>query len=138
MIGLDLDGVLVTDLNIDYFKEIDTFLEYRCNAFRKNFEPRFDYCIITGRPSIDKEYTLRWIDKNLKNKPKEIFHDNQDFTKSSVYKAAVLNAREDIKMFVESSRSQVNEIKNMLTRDVPVFVFEDLINGAIHEKIRNI
>lgn len=111
LIGFDLDGVLISDLDFSISKDINNFLEIRSKYPYPNFVPQGDYVIITGRNSSDREKTLFWIEKFLKkNPPKKIFHDCPDFRKGAEYKVKIIN-QEKIPVFVESDIEQFYYIK---------------------------
>lgn len=127
-IGYDLDGVFLSDWYIT--GDIPTMLEQRKSLPKTLFIPDGDYVIVTGRPKGDAEWTQKWIARELtENRPKQIFHQNEDYDKAKEYKAKVIN-EEGIEVFIESDLDQVK----YLTKKCPkakIIHFSGLIKGAI-------
>ena len=111
MIGFDLDGVLISDLNFPDDMPIERFLEMRASEPYANFVPKGDYVIVTGRNSTDVEYTKAWIEKNLSsNPPYKLFHDCPDQSQGAEYKAKIINQNRILK-FIESDIVQAEYLK---------------------------
>lgn len=128
VIAYDLDGVLLADANVELFP-IKDFLRIRSAFPKALFVPKGDYYIITGRPKEDLEYTLAWIENELKsNPPKQVFHDNTDYRLGAQYKIEVLSNLKEVTMFVESSYEQTVLIRKAL-QNLLVVHFAEMING---------
>lgn len=111
MIGFDLDGVLVSDLNWPDGLTLDKFLQMRADVPFANFIPKGKYVIVTGRNSSDYRYTMLWIEKNLSdNPPYKVFHDCEHYSKAAEYKAKVINEN-GIRVFIESDKNQVEYLR---------------------------
>lgn len=134
MIAFDLDGVFVSEFTQDSDLELERVLAVRAENITPIFRIRFPYCIITGRPKIYEEGTLRWI--NTVFKPEEhtnrVFHDNSDFSKPIDYKVSVLRAHRKIKTFVESSVEQAEQVSKLVP-ECRVLQFEALIAPIFNE-----
>ncbi len=131
MIAFDIDGVLVSDISFD--EDIEKYLERRYCMFPL-FIPKGSYYLITGRPSIDKELTQKWIDENLTNKPIKLFHDNPYFDKYAEYKVKVIKENPDITIYIESSEEEAEFIrKNTSIRVITFnkFILEGIENEGI-------
>lgn len=113
MIAYDLDGVFIPEL---VWKDsiADHLLYFRHNHMTPIFQPEGDFILITGRPYIDKQETIKWIDEHWTNKPLLIFHDNTDYRYGVDYKIKVLRENPQIRTFVESELIQVYKIESAL------------------------
>lgn len=131
MIAYDLDGIFVNDIHIT--DNLEKLLKIRSENLKPLFVPNDDYIIITGRPSIDIQDTLQWIDTFFTNKPKKIFHGNENINESKIYK---LNTLKDIQhsfqidIFIESEKEQADFLKANLN-GIMVFHFSEFINSQI-------
>lgn len=104
MIGYDLDGVLIPDMNFGEY-QIEDFLRIRRDLPRAMFQPEGEYVIITGRPASDAHHTVDWVQRSLDIKPQFIYHGNVDWTTAKEYKADTIQ-KLGLKMFVESCPEQ--------------------------------
>ena len=130
MIGYDLDGVLISDLNWPDDMSLEEFLEMRRSEPRANFVPQGNYVIITGRNATDRAYTLQWIKENLSDNPPLVLHHACiDHREGARYKANVIN-REGIKIFIESDAKQVEYLKANCP-NCKVYHFGSFINESI-------
>lgn len=138
MIGYDLDGVLITDMKLDWNSasqtEVDTILRFRKEFPEPIFTPKGDYVIITGRPATDKEDTLEWVSSFLSNKPLHVYHDNMDMSTPHLYKARMINEL-GLRVFIESEKHQV-EVLTSLCPSCKIVLFKDLIYEKIDELCR--
>ena len=134
MIAFDLDGVFVSEFLHNSDRELERVLAVRAKNILPIFRIRFPYYIITGRPKIDEEDTLRWISAVFEpgERPKQVFHDNPDFSKPIDYKVAVLRAHREITTFVESAVEQVEQVSKLVP-ECRVFHFEELITPIFNE-----
>jgi len=136
MIAFDIDGVFIPNWS-GIGMSLEEYLESRY-MWDPLFEPRFPYCMITGRPAEDKEKTLGWINKTFKsNPPACVYHDNTlgfDLLGSIKYKAWILNRDKSIKVFVESDIDQVVELKKLCHDAVEILHFESMI-GVMNENL---
>lgn len=128
MIAFDLDGVFVSELVHKTEQELERVLAARAENIRPLFRLRFPFYIITARPKVDEEHTLRWINAVFEpdERPKKLFHDNPDYTKPIDYKVSVLSENPEITTFVESEIDQVTQIAGMVPK-CRVLHFEGLL-----------
>lgn len=135
MIGYDLDGVLITDMKLDWKNasqsEVNAVLRFRKEFPAPIFTPKGDYVIITGRPVTDKEDTLEWVSSFLPNKPLHVYHDNLDMSNPHLYKARMINEL-GLRMFIESEKHQVEALTNLCPA-CKIVLFKDLIHEKINE-----
>lgn len=129
MIGFDLDGVFVADM--EFSGDIQDFLEAR-HRQKTLFVPKSKYVIITGRPSSDKTLTVQWVDRELSsNPPTSLFHDNTDLNEAAVYKASVIQSL-GVDVFVESDSVQAEVIAGLVPQ-CRVITFREYIQNALYE-----
>ena len=126
MIAFDLDGVFVGDISPNMLCPLEEMLKTRLLQ-SPVFQPNFDFYIITGRPVIDKDGTLTWIEQFFQVKPTKIFHENLNIEDPIKYKSRVLAENPEITVFVESDYNQMIELQK-LNPNVRVFLFNDLLN----------
>jgi hypothetical protein len=121
MIGFDLDGVLVSDIDWNSM----TIQDYSLRFFMfPLFIPTGDYVIITGRPEEDRLSTLEWVEKFLYgNLPQEVFCKNTDYRKAELYKASVLNSL-NLELYVESSEEQCYYLRKTTSTKIVHFSSE--------------
>ncbi len=134
MIAFDLDGVFVSEFTQDSDLELERVLAVRAENILPIFRNRFPYYIITGRPKIDEEDTLSWINAVFEpdERPKRVFHDNPDFSRPIDYKVSVLRANREITTFVESSVEQAEQVSKLVP-ECRVLHFEELIAPIFNE-----
>jgi len=126
MIGFDLDGVILSDIDVGCPGD----LAFRLNHIKPIFQPIGDYIIITGRPLSDLPMTVRWLKDNLQVQPVELYHGCPSMDKSSQYKSEILNAHtRSLTFFVESDRVQTQYLRNN-TR-TKIFHFSDWITSNL-------
>jgi len=128
MIAYDMDGVLVSDILFE--ENIPQHLEKRYAMF-PIFVPQGRYCLITGRPLLDKELTEKWIAQNLANAPVKLFHGNSITGDPAEYKIAVLKDNPEIGVFIESDKQQADTIRKSV--GIRVVLFSDFIQESIDE-----
>lgn len=126
MIGFDLDGVLVND--IDYSELTDYSIR---NIILPLFQPRGEYVIITGRPYADKVDTLKYVRKHFNKQPIKVFCDNADYRKSWQYKLKILEENKHIDVYIESDFDTVKFLNSNLRHRVRVIHFPTYIEGII-------
>ena len=134
MIAFDLDGVFVSEFAHDSDLELERVLAVRTENILPIFRIRFPYYIITGRPKIDEEGTLRWINTvfEREERPNRVFHDNPDFSRPIDYKVSVLRAHREITTFVESSVEQAEQVSKLVP-ECRVLHFEALVAPIFNE-----
>ncbi len=134
MIAFDLDGVFVSEFAHDSDLELERVLAVRTENILPIFRIRFPYYIITGRPKIDEEDTLRWINTVFEpeERPKRVFHDNPDFSRPIDYKVSVLRAHREITTFVESAVEQAEQVSKLVP-ECRVLHFEALVAPIFSE-----
>lgn len=126
MIAFDIDGVICPDIIIQ--DNLNDLLRFRTHNIRSLFKPKGLYCLITGRPSIDKEDTLKFVAREFEdNLPQAIYHDNDDLANSIDYKAKVLNDNRLITVFIESDPIQAEAIALKMKRSLEILTFQELI-----------
>lgn len=130
MIGYDLDGVLISDLNWPEATCLREFLEIRRSEPRANFIPKGQYVIITGRNTTDYNYTVEWVERCLKdNLPMTLYHGCPDHRVGAAYKAKIIN-EQGITVFVESAWEQVEYIRKHCP-NCKVYHFGSLVSETI-------
>lgn len=108
-VAFDFDGVLIPDLAyIPGGHEV--FLEYTL-YIKPIFHPRYNYSIITGRVAERRPYTQKWLEQ-LEVQPERLFHDNINTKEPWLYKADVLNAHPEFKLYVESDTETVDYLRS--------------------------
>lgn len=126
MIAFDIDGVLCPDIIIQ--DDLNELLQFRTHSIRALFKPNGSYCLITGRPSIDREDTLKFVLREFgDNLPRVVYHDNDDLSNSIDYKAKVLNNDKTITVFIESDPMQAEAIALKMRRFIEILTFQELI-----------
>jgi hypothetical protein len=133
MIAYDLDGIFVNDIHI--LDNLHTLLKIRSENLKPLFIPIDDYVIITGRPNIDMQDTLRWFEMFFSNKPQKIFHNNTDFTKAKEYKLDTLSnihKEYNINIFIESEKEQADFLRDNL-KGIEVYHFSEFINSQLQK-----
>ena len=128
MIAYDMDGVIVSDILFE--EDIKQHLEKRYAMF-PIFVPQGHYCLITGRPALDRDLTEKWIVQYLTNAPVVLFHNNSLTGDPAEYKIKVINSNPMITIFIESDRKQADTIRKSVV--IPVFLFSELIEEAVDE-----
>ncbi len=128
MIAFDLDGVFVSELIHKSDRELERVLAVRAGNILPLFRVRFPFYIITARPKVDEEQTLRWINAVFEpeERPRKVFHDNPDLSKPIDYKVSVLREHREITTFVESALEQVEQVSKLVP-ECRVLHFEELI-----------
>jgi len=113
MIGYDIDGVFLPDLDLDKCPaQSDLIYLVTAHCIGTLFVPEGEYVLITGRPESIKADTQLWADRVFKqNPPLKIYHDNTDPNLAAQYKSKVLSENPDITVFIESSKPQVEYLK---------------------------
>ncbi len=134
MIAFDLDGVFVSEFLHNSDRELERVLAVRAENILPIFRIRFPYYIITGRPKVDEENTLRWINTVFEpeERPNRVFHDNPDFSRPIDYKVSVLRAHREITTFVESAIEQAKQVSKLVP-ECRVLHFEELIAPIFNE-----
>jgi hypothetical protein len=130
MIAFDLDGVFVPDLKWDESKHTH-LLYFRHNHMYPIFTPIGEYSIITGRPFGDREETMKWIEGFFDNKPKAVYHDNNDFSLAKEYKEKVLSEHLEITMFIESDIEQVLYLRKSRLVKAEIIHFKEFVAKAL-------
>ena len=133
MIAFDLDGVFVSDLAHRSEQELERVLAVRAENIRPLFRLRFPYYIITARPKVDEEHTLRWINAVFEpdERPKRVFHNNPNYTRPADYKVSVLSENPEITTFVESDADQLAQIARMVPK-CRILHFEALLAPVLY------
>ena len=127
----DLDGVFLSDTNYSKIHSEEEYNQFRYDVIENIFNLEMPFYIITGRPSQDREWTEKWLQRN-NIKPEKLFHDNLDYKKSAQYKSDVLryltitNINTEF-IFVESSYQQCVYIMKQQIPNVGVYHFESLL-----------
>jgi len=131
MIAFDIDGVFCPDIIIR--DDLDDLLRFRTHSIKALFKPKGPYCLITGRPSIDREDTMKFVTREFEdNLPQTIYHDNDDLINSVEYKAKVLNDDRMITIFVESDPMQAEAIALKMRRSIEILTFQELIELGLN------
>lgn len=144
MIGYDLDGVLVCDIDISPSSGMDKIF-YTRSVMLPLFQPEGDYFILTSRYCADKEDTYKFIEKHFNTKPKFIIHSwglpdwwekakpgelrkHRGMYKAEELKKLIRTIK--ITAFVESDQSTVE----LLRREVPevnIILFKEHIARSL-------
>jgi len=125
MIGLDLDGVLLSRVRFEDGVPVSSLLLLRSLYVEPMWVPSFPYVIITGRPDTDSSLTEAWIEKFLRaNPPLELYHANKEMASSAQYKHAVLSAHPEIDPYIEDDPT----ILSYLRCELPARQIVDLPN----------
>lgn len=129
MIGFDLDGVFVADM--EFSGDIQDFLEAR-HRQKTLFVPKSEYVIITGRPSSDRYLTQEWVARELsENPPVSLYHDNDILEGAARYKASVIRFL-GLDLFIESDSEQADVIAELVP-SCHVITFREYIQDALYE-----
>jgi hypothetical protein len=134
-IGLDLDGVLCSDLDLPWdqltSKELGEFRNKLCPMF----VPASQFVIITGRPITELNDTKNWLNK-FNIFPEKIYFnpvEPVDWLQVAQHKSDTINKiRHNLTLFVESSHKQVEYIRQKVSSVVPVVHFSDFIANQIY------
>jgi hypothetical protein len=118
-IGFDLDGILTPDVKAgEGFHDV---LKYRDDLFVPLFKPQGEWCIITGRPGMDKACTEEWAKQSfIDNPPFRIYHDPMmSVENAQLVDVAVEHKKKWIKfshieVYFESSIEQVRELRRVV------------------------
>lgn len=123
MIAYDIDGIFINDFDISKIN-LESYLKIR-NFAKPLFIPQGKYCLITGRPIVDKEQTIQWINYYFsKNLPCKIYLGSQNLNESVQYKLNILTTG-NINIFIESDLEQVKYLKKHTNKTI--LLFSDLI-----------
>jgi len=141
MNAYDLDGVLLSDIEID--GDIHEFL-YRRRKAHPIFIPPKPFCIITARPLVDEEITKEWL-KEHNIEPEYVKFNSYTTNKDDIFdlftiedainhKSKCIDEDSNIRIFIESDEEQANGIRNSIKRnDVIVYHFKEWLLSKIME-----
>lgn len=133
LIAFDFDGVLIPDCErIPTLGGRDDFYKFT-QFMRPMFQPKMDYCIITGRPYQYRTLTEDWCRLHLAKQPFKLFHSFKEDMNSFEYKADILNSNKYIKIFVESSAKSVEKMRSLT--DCKVLHFSEYFNKVLTEDL---
>lgn len=135
IIGFDLDGVIVSDLNWfdcygkkEYEKRMNT-VYYLLPLFQPS-SICDNYVILTSRPVDYKERTMNWLKTYMVKMPMAVYHENKigaygtiNWTSSYEYKLSVL-MKTNIDLYFESDKECVDYLKERLTNKSRVIHFD--------------
>ena len=94
------------------------------------FYPCKPYYIITGRPAIDLEGTVHWIEK-FDLKPDRIFHGNTDIDNPVHYKEHILRKHPEVTHYIESDSTQVDYLRTNV-HGCTVLHFDEIVRQSIY------
>jgi hypothetical protein len=137
MIGYDLDGVLVPDLDLEDTPYHPLMNEFRCKRLKPLFVPSGEFVIITGRPISDHKMTSYWVEKNLPGCVGLWMNDGiiNDAVTWKVSQINLWNSIQTIESrkittFIESDDKQV-DILSEKCYDTHIVHFSDFITSCI-------
>lgn len=123
MLGYDIDGVLITDLRVDFNKpleEVQWLLDARHHLV-PTFLPAGNFVLITARPMCEERATLDWSGEFFRDcPPRQVVFSGNDHTMSTaevvLFKATVC-LEIGVRKYIESNERIVQGMNEIFEKE---------------------
>lgn len=131
-VAYDLDGVIIGEIDS---KNYPYLLPLR-GELLPLFQPRAPYFVITGRPVCDRDSTLEWMFRYLRERPRIIQFRaslNHCVLEHKAGELRHLHKHHGVTTYVESDAAQVVYLRE--NTPVRVLHFADLIQASLNQEV---